>query len=365
MAENMKKAGIYFHWPYCKSKCPYCDFYKEIAKNIPQEEAIDSYIADLDFYYSFIGDEKIVSVFFGGGSPSLIKPELVEKLLNRITKKFSIAENPEISLEANPNTDRPNLFADLKNAGINRLSLGVQALNENDLKFLGRTHTLQEARESLQEIIKIFDNHSADLIYARPQQTKSEWQQELAEICGYGLKHLSLYQLTIEENTVFARKNIEALNDEAAADLYTYTREYLAGKGYNLYEVSNFAQTGYESRHNLTYWQGGDYIGIGKSAQGRLTENGTFFAVDYPFINEAISTAERAEELIITGLRLTKGINKKTFQTIIGSPLGDYINILHLKELKKMGLLTENPEYLSATPQGLLVLNTIIAQLCL
>lgn len=357
--------AVYIHWPFCKSKCPYCDFYKELARNCDEEKLISEYLEALNQYHELLPNREIKSIFFGGGTPSLLKPQNIAKIIDCISKHWKIQNNIEISLEANPNSNHKNMFRDLKNAGINRLSLGVQALNENDLKFLGRTHTLQEARESLQEIIKIFDNHSADLIYARPQQTKSEWQQELAEICGYGLKHLSLYQLTIEENTVFARKNIEALNDEAAADLYTYTREYLAGKGYNLYEVSNFAQTGYESRHNLTYWQGGDYIGIGKSAQGRLTENGTFFAVDYPFINEAISTAERAEELIITGLRLTKGINKKTFQTIIGSPLGDYINILHLKELKKMGLLTENPEYLSATPQGLLVLNTIIAQLCL
>lgn len=357
--------AIYIHWPFCKSKCPYCDFYKELARNCDEEELISEYLEALKKYYELLPNREIKSIFFGGGTPSLLKPQNIAKIIDCINKHWKIQNNIEISLEANPNSNRKNMFRDLKNAGINRLSLGVQALNESDLKFLGRTHTLQKARESLQEIIKIFDNHSADLIYARPQQTKSEWQQELAEICGYGLKHLSLYQLTIEENTIFARKNIEALNDEASADLYTYTREYLAGKGYNLYEVSNFAQTGYESRHNLTYWQGGDYIGIGKSAQGRLTKNGTFFAVDYPFINEAISTAERAEELIITGLRLTKGINKKTFQTIIGSPLDDYINILHLKELKKMGLLTENPEYLSATPRGLLVLNTIIEQLSL
>lgn len=357
--------AIYIHWPFCKSKCPYCDFYKELAGNCDEEKLINEYLEALKHYYKLLPEREIKSIFFGGGTPSLLKPQNIAKIIDCICGHWKIKNNIEISLEANPNSNHKNMFKDLKDAGINRLSLGVQALNEKDLKFLGRTHTLQEARESLQEIVQIFSNHSADLIYARPQQTQSEWQQELDEICAYGLKHLSLYQLTIEENTVFARKNIKALNDETAADLYTHTRKYLAAKGYDLYEVSNFAQHGFESRHNLTYWQGGDYIGIGKSAQGRLTLDGDFCAVDYPFINEVISRAERAEELIITGLRLTKGINKKTFQNIIGSPLENYINIPHLAELKQLKLLTENSEYLSVTSQGLLVLNTIIEQLCL
>ena len=357
--------AVYIHWPFCKSKCPYCDFYKEVARGCDEEKLIAEYLEVLKKYHDLLPERRIKSIFFGGGTPSLIRPQNIEKIINFICKNHSVADNLEISLEANPNSNHPGMFKDLKAAGINRLSLGVQALNEDDLRFLGRTHSLSEARRSLEEIVRIFDNHSADLIYARPRQTVASWRQELAEICGYGLKHLSLYQLTIEENTVFYRKNIKALNDEAAADLYSFTSGYLAEHGYNLYEVSNFAQPGFESRHNLTYWQGGDYIGIGKSAQGRLTLNGNFFAVDYPFIYEKLSTAERAEELIITGLRLVQGLNKTAFQKIIGAPLEKFVNTGKLKELSELGLLKDTPQNLAATPQGFLVLNTLIYELCL
>ena len=362
---HSKDLAVYIHWPFCKSKCPYCDFYKELARGYDEEKLIAEYLEALKKYYDLLPERRIKSIFFGGGTPSLISPRGIAELIDFIVGKWQIAENIEISLEANPNSNHCNMFKDLKFAGINRLSLGVQALNESDLRFLWRTHTLREARLSLQEIVQIFDNHSADLIYARPQQSRHEWQQELQEICSYGLKHLSLYQLTIEENTVFARKNVKPLDEEKAADLYIFTQKYLAGQGYNLYEVSNFAQTGYESRHNLTYWQGGDYIGIGKSAQGRLSLNNSFYAVDYPFENEQLSSSERAEELIITGLRLTKGINKAVFQNIIGEPLENFIDAAALQELKKLKLLKETPQNLAASPQGFLVLNTLIEKLCL
>lgn len=357
--------AVYIHWAFCKSKCPYCDFYKELARNCDEEKIIGEYLKSLKKYHDLLPERQIKSIFFGGGTPSLISPQNIEKIINFICKKWKIANNIEISLEANPNSNRPNMFRDLKSAGINRLSLGVQALNEEELRFLGRTHSLDEARRSLREIVQIFSNHSADLIYARPQQTAENWRKELAEICSYGLKHLSLYQLTIEENTVFYRKNIKPLDEEKSAALYSFTRGYLDEHGYNLYEVSNFARSGFESRHNLTYWQGGDYIGIGKSAQGRLTLNGNFYAVNYPFLNEKLTLAERAEELIITGLRLVKGIDKAAFQNIIGAPLEQFIDTNKAKELQELGLLTETPQTLAATPQGLLVLNTLIYELCL
>lgn len=357
--------AIYIHWPFCKSKCPYCDFYKELARGCDEEKLISEYLEALKKYHDLLPERRIKSIFFGGGTPSLISAENIAKIINFICKNWTIADNIEVSLEANPNSNHPHMFKDLRAAGINRLSLGVQALNEADLHFLGRTHTLAEARRSLQEIVRIFDNHSADLIYARPQQSLQNWQKELQEICSYGLKHLSLYQLTIEENTVFYNKKVKPLDEEKAADLYSFTREYAAEHGYNLYEVSNFAQAGYESRHNLTYWQGGDYIGIGKSAQGRLTLNGDFFAADYPFCNEKLSAAERAEELIITGLRLVRGLDKATFQNIIGEPLEKFINSAALKNLKELNMLTETPQSLTAAPQGFLVLNTLISELCL
>ncbi|MDO4162529.1 MAG: radical SAM family heme chaperone HemW [Pseudomonadota bacterium] len=356
--------AIYIHWPFCKSKCPYCDFYKKTANLCDEETLIDEYLKALRHYHEILPDREIKSVFFGGGTPSLIKPANIAKITDFIYKQWPVAVNVEISLEANPNTNRKNMFADLKNAGINRLSLGVQALNDADLRFLGRTHDLQTARQCLEEIVQIFDNHSADLIYARPRQTMDEWQKELQEICSYGLKHLSLYQLTIEENTVFYRKNIKPLPDDEAADLYLFTKKYLAGCGYPLYEVSNFARPDFQSRHNLTYWQGGDYIGIGQSAQGRLTLDNKFYAVDYPFHNEELSVNERAEELILTGLRLASGIQKKTFQNIIGRPLSEFISQPALTELQALNLISETDDSLTAADKGFLLLNTLIEKLC-
>lgn len=360
MAENIKKAGIYFHWPYCKSKCPYCDFYKEIAKNIPQEEIIDSYIADLDFYHGFIGDEKIVSVFFGGGTPSLIRPELIEKLLNHIAKKFSVAKNPEISLEANPNTDKPNLFADLKNAGINRLSLGVQSFDDDELHFLGRTHTAAQAKRALDEVLSVFDNHSADLMYALPHQTAKKWQAELEYAAQIGLKHISLYQLTIEDGTVFQKKGIVPMNEENAARLYLYTEDFLRNFGYEKYEVSNYAKKGFASKHNLLYWQGDDYIGIGKSAHGRIGLRAT---EHHRQIYE-LTPFERAEELLIMGIRLTQGIDKQKFFQICGIKFDDFINRDFLAQTAKEKLLIDDKEFLRATPQGFLILNYLTERLC-
>ena len=215
--------AIYIHWPFCKSKCPYCDFYKEVCKTTDQDAIISEYLKNLQYYNNITSERRIKSVFFGGGTPSLIKPANVAKLIDFIAAKWPISPDIEISLEANPNSEYENMFSELKSAGINRLSLGVQALNEEDLHFLGRTHSLSQARRCLEEITKTFSNHSADLIYARPQQKLINWQKELQEICSYGLKHISLYQLTIEEGTVFARKNICPLADEEAVEMYDLT----------------------------------------------------------------------------------------------------------------------------------------------
>ena len=359
-----QELAIYIHWPFCKSKCPYCDFYKEIKKDIEQKIIIDEYINALEHYYEMTSDRTIKSIFFGGGTPSLIAPNNVAKIIDFITKKWAYRENIEISLEANPNSDYQTLFTDLKTAGINRLSLGVQALNEDDLHFLGRTHTLLQARKCIQKIVEIYDNNSVDLIYARPQQKLSSWLTELQEIIGYGLQHISLYQLTIEEGTVFARKNVKALNEDAAVEMYEKTCNILENAGYKHYEVSNFARSGFASIHNLTYWQGGDYIGIGKSAHGRLYLSGQHIAAQYPFIHETLLPEQRAEELIIMGLRLTQGINKKTFEEICGLSFHEFINQQNFQKLSKMKLIAENENYVHATRKGFVLLNEIIRQLC-
>ncbi len=361
---DFEELAVYIHWPYCKSKCPYCDFYKELAHGVNQDEIVAEYISALSRYHQLLPDRKIKSVFFGGGTPSLMTPQNIAKIIDKTAELWPLKADAEISLEANPNTHAAGLFADFKNAGINRLSLGVQALNDNDLRFLGRTHTTLTARQCLEEIVGIFDNHSADLIYARPQQTIGTWQQELEEITSYGLKHLSLYQLTIEENTVFARKNIQPLDDTAAVEMYDFTDDFLASRGYPRYEISNFARPSFESRHNLTYWQGGDYIGIGKSAHGRFKIGGKFYAAVYPFEHEELSAAERAEELIFMGLRLTEGIDKRLFKQICGLNIYDCINRDKLQTLKELGFLAEDTAYLRVTKSGFPVLNQIISELC-
>lgn len=360
----MNELAIYIHWPFCKSKCPYCDFFKQVNPRADQDKIVTEYIESLNKYHDLTGDRIIKSIFFGGGTPSLMKPPNVAKIIDYITKKWPISSNIEISLEANPNSHYANMFYELKNAGINRLSLGVQALNDDDLHFLGRTHNLELARQCLEETVKVFSNHSADLIYARPMQTWEKWQQELEEICKYGLKHISLYQLTIEEGTVFARKNVQPLDEDAAINMYNMTRLFLEKHNYKQYEVSNFAQTGYESRHNLTYWQGGEYLGIGASAHGRLCLNGQHIATEYPFIHSILSPQERAEELIIMGLRLTEGISKAQFYKTCCLQLTEFVNQKHLDELKELHLLEETETHLRPTKTGMLVLNRIISQLC-
>ncbi len=356
--------AIYIHWPFCKSKCPYCDFYKQVNPRINQTELVDEYIEALRKYHDLTAERHIRSVFFGGGTPSLMEPEQVSRILEFISSQWHIASNVEISLEANPNSRYQNMFTDLKNAGINRLSLGVQALNENDLHFLGRTHNLAVARTCIEEVVRVFHNHSVDLIYARPQQQLNGWQAELEEICSYGLQHISLYQLTIEPNTVFARKNIQPLDEEKSVQMYNFTRDFLKDKGYQHYEVSNFARNGFQSVHNLTYWQGGDYLGIGISAHGRLYLDGTHVATVYPFEHTFLTPIERAQELILMGLRLTKGINKLQFQQICGLDFADVVNLTHKQRLIELGLLEESADFVRATYDGMLVLDSIISQLC-
>lgn len=359
----MEKLSVYFHWPYCKSKCPYCDFFKKVDPRVDQEAVIESYISELEYYHTLVPNRTVRSIFFGGGTPSLIKPALVEKLVCYIAKLWPVLENIEISLEANPNTNSQTLFSDLKNAGINRLSLGVQALNDDDLKFFGRTHTLDEAYQSIEDVLQNFDNHSIDLIYARPEQKLDNWLTELEKAVSFGLRHLSLYQLTIEENTVFFKRGVKALADERAAEMYEKTVSFLKEKGYGRYEVSNFAKDGFQSVHNKCYWQGDDYIGIGESAHGRLKIDGKHYAFVHPHTSETLTPDERAEELVLVGLRLKEGIDKAHFKEICGNTLDDFIKKNKLKELIETGLLEDTLNALRATDKGFLLIDKLALEL--
>ena len=360
----MKPLSVYIHWPYCKSKCPYCDFFKIVDKNVDQQALIDTYISELDDYRQMIPDRKVRSIFFGGGTPSLIEPKHIARLIEHVDKLWPTKKNIEISLEANPNSEVPQMFYNLKTAGINRLSLGVQALNDADLKFLGRTHTLAQAYHSIENVLKNFDNHSIDLIYARPNQKIEPWFEELQTVLSFKLKHLSLYQLTIEEGTVFHKKGIRPLQEDKAADMYLKTVDFLRCNGYPRYEVSNFAAKKYESKHNKCYWTGDDYIGIGQSAHGRLKIKNHILALVDGQKSEALTPFERAEELVIMGLRLEEGINKRHFKQNCGLDFDDFINQKNLKKLVSNDFLINTAENTKATDKGFVLLDKLILELC-
>lgn len=361
----MNELGVYIHWPYCRSKCPYCDFYSRVDAKVDQDRLVDAYLQELDFYHNLTGQHRVRSIFFGGGTPSLLKPANIERLIDAVVNKWQTSEKPEVSLEANPNTNHPQMFADLKSAGVNRLSLGVQALNEADLRFLGRTHSLSQARQSIEEVVRIFDNHSIDLIYGRPDQKAADWEAELAEAVSFGLKHISLYMLTIEPGTYFARKGVEPLDEAAAEAMYRQTREFLTAQGYPQYEISNFARPGFESLHNLGYWRGEDYIGIGPGAHGRLRVGHSLYATEYPQKLEKLTPAERAEELILMGLRIAEGVHKERFASQCGLAWEQAADSRRQAEMVADGLLAEDGCRIRATEAGILVLDKIIEDLCL
>lgn len=360
----MERLGVYIHWPYCKSKCPYCDFFSKVDKNVDEQQIVKSYLDDLSYYRKMNDGYQVESIFFGGGTPSLLKPQSISCIIDKIVALWPCSEKIEISLEANPNTNHGTLFADLRQAGINRLSLGVQALNSKDLKFLGRTHSLEQALSSIDSVQKNFDNHSIDIIYARPFQTVLDWKKELKFACDLGLKHLSLYQLTIEENTVFARRGIMPAKEETACKMYEVSEQILDDSGYSRYEVSNYARQGFECKHNLGYWQGYDYIGIGNGAVGRVHQGKNLLNTFYHRRFEIITPNERAEELLIMGLRLRSGIEKKHFEKQCGIDFHSAVNKTFFEQFKKEGLLIENDTDIKATSAGNMVLNYIIEHLC-
>lgn len=364
MADFRENLSIYLHWPFCRSKCPYCDFFSQVKKNINQNEIIAGWLRQIEQYAALLPDRQIVSVFFGGGTPSLISPQNISRILDKISQSWQLDDKIEISLEANPNTQTPTLFSDLRHAGINRLSLGIQSLDDKELKFLGRTHNSTQALNAIDEALKNFDNHSVDLIYALPEQTPDKWQTQLEKITSFGLKHISLYQLTIEENTVFWRKGIKPLDEEKAAKLYQQTNCFLTSKHYDRYEVSNYAKSGFQSVHNKVYWLGQDYIGIGKTAHGRFKNNGKIFAQTDPMQFEELTAEERAEELVIMGLRLTQGIDKQNFRQICGLNFDDFINNDFLKEAVDQNLLDNSSRTIKATDDGFLLLDYLINGLC-
>ena len=328
MSDNI---AIYIHWPYCLKKCPYCDFNSHVTNSVDHVKWRDTYAREIHYYQKLLGNKNITSVFFGGGTPSLMEPETVRYVLNVLGQSWTFTPNCEITLEANPTSIEAHKFVDFKSAGINRVSVGVQSLRNDQLAFLGREHNADEALNALQVANDIFDRVSFDLIYARPDQTMDEWRDELTEALTYAKGHMSLYQLTIENGTQFktlrdSGRLIE-LDYDIAGDMYLMTADMMADAGMPPYEISNYARVGQESRHNLTYWRYHDYVGIGPGAHGRLTlSNGdkvatrTHKAPDIwmgnvmdqghgakPF--EILNAKTQTEEAIMMGLRLREGID--------------------------------------------------------
>ncbi len=357
------RLGIYIHWPFCRSKCPYCGFYSTVCANPPQAEIVESYLEDVNYYAALADRRQVSTVFFGGGTPSLLTPANVEKIIDSIASCWHLSPDAEISMEANPNTHTPNLFKDLRQAGINRLSLGIQSLKADGLKILGRTHTVAEALAAAEEVLKVFDNHSADLIYGRPQLLPADWRTELAELCRMGFKHLSLYQLTIEDGTPFARKGLQPVSEDVAAAEDEICAEVTAAAGYRHYEVSNYAVVGCECRHNMIYWQGDDYVGIGEGAHGRLHILGQIYATRHRGQMQELTPFERAEEQLIMGLRLQEGINKAHFAENCGLEFAAAVNRDELQALVNQGLAEDTPYTFRLTTKGAPLLDYLLVRL--
>ncbi|MEX2199890.1 MAG: radical SAM family heme chaperone HemW [Dongiaceae bacterium] len=376
--------GLYVHWPFCLSKCPYCDFNSHVRASIDHDRWRAALLRELDHYAAQTPGRTLTSIFFGGGTPSLMHPETVGAIVERAAQHWPFADKIEITLEANPTSVERAKFGDLARAGINRVSLGLQAFDDDALKFLGRTHSFAEGLAALDTAMASFRRVSFDLIYARPGQTQSAWESELGAALMFGTEHLSLYQLTIEPNTVFEgahRRGELAMPDEdTTAALYEATQAMCETAGLPAYEISNHARPGAESRHNLTYWRYGDYVGIGPGAHGRVTRDGVKHATRQHRAPEAwLEAVERAghatrnhdpldattrlSEMMLMGLRLREGIARERFVAETKKALEDLIDPRRLAMLVEGGLVAVDAAGLRATDAGRQRLDALTARL--
>lgn len=372
--------AIYVHWPFCLSKCPYCDFNSHVAASIDHERWAAAYARELAAYAEATRGRVVASVFFGGGTPSLMRPVTVAAVLDAVAALWPVADDVEVTLEANPTSAEAGRFAGFRAAGVNRLSLGVQALDDASLARLGRGHSAADARAAVALAARIFPRSSFDLIYARPGQTLAAWRAELAEALSFASGHLSVYQLTIEPGTKFYRDGVAAADEDRGADLYELTQDMLEAAGLPAYEISNHAGPGNACRHNVVIWQGTDYLGIGPGAHGRLTVGGTTAAIralrapekwlraveergDGVAERLPLADRERAEELLLSGLRLTAGLDRKRFRRRSGRDLLACIDADRLAQLIEAGFLIVDELVLRATPAGRMRLNAVMAAL--
>lgn len=376
--------GLYIHWPFCKSKCPYCDFNSHVRESVDAPRWRAALLAELDRAAETLRGRRIASVFFGGGTPSLMEPDIAAALLDRAARHGRLADDAEITLEANPTSVEAARFRDFRAAGINRVSLGVQALDDAALRFLGRGHDAAQARAAVDLAAKNFPRFSFDLIYARPGQTVRSWQEELHAAAAMAGDHLSVYQLTIEPGTRFAaahaRGDFDLPEEELQGALYEATQATLEAAGLPAYEISNHARPGAECRHNLVYWHYDDYLGLGPGAHGRLTVEGRKLAVRNLRVPETwlkavetrgggdeeivpISAEERREELLMMGLRLTDGVGRARFRRETGAEIETALVPARLRPLVDGGFLVLDAAGLHATKAGRQRLNAVLAAL--
>ncbi len=372
--------GLYVHWPFCQSKCPYCDFNSHVSDHIDHDRWLNAYLTEMRRYAEETPGRVLSSIFFGGGTPSLMRPRTVAAIIDEASKLWTPANDIEITLEANPTSVEISRFRDFRTAGVNRVSVGVQALNDVDLRRLGRLHGEQEARRAIATSQSVFEQTSFDLIYARQDQSLDQWKSELTSALALADGHLSLYQLTIEPGTVFAarfdRGQLRGLPvEDVAADMYDLTQEVCSAHGYSAYEVSNHAKPGQESRHNRIYWRCGDYVGIGPGAHGRITTaSGQRFSTVRPSSpnawldrggliedgdHDTLSLDDRASELIMMGLRVTEGVDLGEYEELTGASLSK----AKVKELCDLGLVETRDNQIRTTAPGRLVLNWVVKQL--
>ncbi|MBA96912.1 radical SAM family heme chaperone HemW [Sulfitobacter sp.] len=372
--------GLYIHWPFCEAKCPYCDFNSHVSRNIDQHAWRDAYLRELERGAAETKGRVLNAVFFGGGTPSLMDPEIVADVIDAIRKLWPTANDLEITLEANPGSVEAGRFNGFNQAGINRISMGIQALNDPDLKRLGRIHNTSEALTAFEIARTAFDRVSFDLIYGRQNQSLSDWRLELKQALSLAIDHISLYQLTIEQGTAFGdRYSIGKLrglpDDDLSADMYAVTQEICDQFGMSSYEVSNHARDGAQSRHNLIYWRYGDYLGIGPGAHGRLTLNRQRQATEC-YSNpqrwleashagltekprEILSSDDQASEFLMMGLRLKEGIDLKRYESLAGRSL----STKKITQMEDIGMISCESANLQVTAKGFMVLNAILAEL--
>jgi len=369
--------ALYVHWPFCQSKCPYCDFNSHVTEAIDHPRWRDALLTELDHYAAATPDRRLTSIFFGGGTPSLMEPGTAAAVIAAARAHWTSTDDLEVTLEANPSSAEKDRFIAYRNAGVNRLSLGIQSLNDDALRFLGRRHDAAEAHIAMTQAREVFERVSFDFIYARPGQTEAQWRDELSRLLEFTGDHLSLYQLTIEPGTPFFHDAVPAADEDHGVALFELTQELTAAAGLPAYEISNHAQPGAESRHNLTYWRGGDYAGIGPGAHGRLTSDDAFTAthqIHDPMRWLAavernghgtgklriLGGRERAEEILMTGLRLVEGLDTTALSAATGFDLSNLTDSDRLGLAMDGGFLVRDGAHLRTTPAGRLILNTLV-----